>query len=313
MSFDEVNKKFGFSFYKVNRLAKGGKILYTELKKGVYDYDENSIIKHIEDKEKHRKEISRKYYLENKEYINSRNKEYWVTFSLENREKLNEDGRNYYYDNREKCIENSTKYYFKNKEKNKEKTDIYQFEYRLKNKEKRNKSNRDYYYANREELIKDSSEYSKNNKEGRKRRHAERWETDLNYKLSHLLRNRFKSALKNNKKDESVIDLIGCTIDFFKIYIEDMFTEGMSWDNNGKKWHLDHIIPVDAFDLKKIEAQKICFHFSNMQPLWKADNLIKQNKIPIGLLINIDEYTISLLKPKWQKLYYDNKPKQSAA
>jgi hypothetical protein len=48
----------------------------------------------------------------------------------------------------------------------------------------------------------------------------------------------------------------------------------MSWNNYGK-WHLDHIKPCASFDLSKKQEQKICFHYSNFQPLWAKDNLIK--------------------------------------
>lgn len=50
-----------------------------------------------------------------------------------------------------------------------------------------------------------------------------------------------------------------------------------SLENYGQ-WHVDHIIPCDSFDLFDVEQQKICFHYTNLQPLWAKDNLIKGNK-----------------------------------
>jgi hypothetical protein len=50
----------------------------------------------------------------------------------------------------------------------------------------------------------------------------------------------------------------------------------MSWDNYGfRGWHIDHKKPCALFDLSLPEQQRECFHFSNLQPLWAADNLAK--------------------------------------
>ena len=48
----------------------------------------------------------------------------------------------------------------------------------------------------------------------------------------------------------------------------------MSWSNHGK-WHLDHIIPISSARTKE-EAIKLN-HYSNFQPLWAIDNLVKHN------------------------------------
>ena len=76
------------------------------------------------------------------------------------------------------------------------------------------------------------------------------------------------------------MDLVGCTPEFLRSYLESLFTEGMTWDNYGPKgWHVDHILPCASFDLTKEEEQKKCFHYTNLQPLWWFDNLRKSDKI----------------------------------
>ena len=76
-----------------------------------------------------------------------------------------------------------------------------------------------------------------------------------------------------------VINLIGCSIDFLKSYIESLFKEGMNWDNWTKDgWHLDHIIPCSSFDLSNEEERRKCFHYSNLRPLWARDNWEKGSK-----------------------------------
>jgi len=61
--------------------------------------------------------------------------------------------------------------------------------------------------------------------------------------------------------------------DFFKSYIEGMFKDGMSWSNHGE-WHIDHIVPVSWF-VKNHQDPYVCNHYTNLQPLWKHENLAK--------------------------------------
>ena len=70
------------------------------------------------------------------------------------------------------------------------------------------------------------------------------------------------------------MQLVGCSISELKEYIERQWLPGMTWENyttNG--WHVDHIKPVNTFDLTDIEQQKLCFHYTNLRPLWATDNL----------------------------------------
>lgn len=111
--------------------------------------------------------------------------------------------------------------------------------------------------------------------------HHVRKETDVQYVIRRRLRFRLRNivkSLKNNKyKLMSSIELLGCDMNFFKSYIESKFVDGMSWERLSEI-HLDHIKPCVKFDLTKIEEQKICFHYTNIQPLWAKDNLIKNSK-----------------------------------
>jgi hypothetical protein len=58
-------------------------------------------------------------------------------------------------------------------------------------------------------------------------------------------------------------------------HLEARFVEGMTWDNHGTAWHVDHVVPVAVFDLTTEEGQRAAFHYTNCQPLWAKDNLSK--------------------------------------
>ena len=104
--------------------------------------------------------------------------------------------------------------------------------------------------------------------------------SNKNYKILESLRSRLWYALNDKSiKSAHTLELLGCTIDFLKAHLESQFTEGMSWGNYGKKgWHIDHKKACSKFDLSDPEQQKLCFHFSNLQPLWWIDNLKKGKK-----------------------------------
>ena len=54
-------------------------------------------------------------------------------------------------------------------------------------------------------------------------------------------------------------------------HLERQFLRGMTWDNYGE-WHIDHIVPVTAFDLTNDEDLIACFALTNLRPLWAKDN-----------------------------------------
>lgn len=103
--------------------------------------------------------------------------------------------------------------------------------------------------------------------------------TDCNFAIKENLRNRIYYAIKDAQKSKHTLELLGCSIEYLKDYLEKQFEPGMSWDNYGE-WHIDHIIPCSYFDLTDPIQQQICFNFRNLQPLWAKDNNQKKNKLP---------------------------------
>ena len=67
-----------------------------------------------------------------------------------------------------------------------------------------------------------------------------------------------------------------------KAHLEKQFLPGMDWSNHGiHGWHIDHIIPVSAFNFSSPEEPsfKECWSLKNLRPLWAKDNLLKGKKI----------------------------------
>lgn len=93
-------------------------------------------------------------------------------------------------------------------------------------------------------------------------------------------RERVRHCLRREgvEKNQSTFDLIGCSPAFFKTHIESQFTNGMSWDNYGREWEIDHKIPICKFDLLNEVERFQAFHYSNCQPLTKYDNRTKSKR-----------------------------------
>lgn len=113
-------------------------------------------------------------------------------------------------------------------------------------------------------------------------RENERRATDLNFRIAKNLRRRMNQAIKGGDKVGSAVDDLCCSIEEFKAKVARFFKPGMSWDDNWGngpgKWHLDHIIPLSAFDLTNREQFLSAAHYSNYQPLWSEENLSKGSR-----------------------------------
>ena len=75
-------------------------------------------------------------------------------------------------------------------------------------------------------------------------------------------------------KKPRTMQLVGCTVIELVKHIESKFLPGMSWSNKSE-WEIDHIKPCSSFDLSNPAQQKQCFHYTNLQPLWRIDNRTK--------------------------------------
>jgi hypothetical protein len=120
--------------------------------------------------------------------------------------------------------------------------------------------------------------YYRLNKEKIKMYRIKKYNSDINFKILCTLRTRLTKALNSDKINNTLV-LLGCSIKELKLHLEKTFKNGMNWENYGKEWHIDHVLPCASFDLKIPENQEKCFHFSNLQALWAKENLQKSDKL----------------------------------
>ena len=113
-------------------------------------------------------------------------------------------------------------------------------------------------------------------KEYKKNWSKNQYKNNINFKITQLLRIRLIDALKGKtNKTDSSLKILGCSIEEFKLYLEKQFLPEMSWKNHGEIWEIDHIKPCSSFDLICETQQKECFHYTNLQPLFKTSDIAK--------------------------------------
>jgi len=227
------------------------------------------------------KQYNREYRTKNKVIISIRDKKYYAN----NTKKIRERSRNYYCNNQPKI----KAYYEKNKEIRSEKhkkwlkdnaDHVRQYikERNLRNKEHQKIINRQYHAEHRERLNAKSRKYYSEHKTEIKKYVKHRKMIDPTFRIRMNLSGRIRQLLKRAQTSKCLktIELLGCSMNDFKKYIEGKFLPGMNWENYGSYgWHVDHIVPCAAFDLTKKEEQIKCFHYENLQPLWWMDNFSK--------------------------------------
>ena len=103
-----------------------------------------------------------------------------------------------------------------------------------------------------------------------------RRENDINIKLCSILRCRLYQVARGCISHRGALLLLGCSIEQFKNHIQSLFKPEMNFSNHGKKgWHIDHIRPCSSFDMSDPVQRSVCFHYTNLQPLWAVENIKK--------------------------------------
>jgi hypothetical protein len=159
------------------------------------------------------------------------------------------------------------------------------------NKENRKANRLKYYHDNAEIMRTKQKEYKKNNRpklaEYQRNYYNTRKKNDIVFKVQQSIRSLIKVSLMNKgiKKNSKTEQILGCTFQEFKQYLESKFESWMSWDNyglyNGQPeygWDIDHIIPNSKGKTKEDVIR--LNHYSNLQPLCSHINRnIKKDRV----------------------------------
>jgi len=139
------------------------------------------------------------------------------------------------------------------------------------------------YYKQNSEVIKSRVKtYYKANKESLKNYRNLYWKNrakiDPTVKVIRNIRSKLSAIFRTMSwtKGSKLTEYLGCSKPELILHFESKFKTGMSWSNYGT-WHIDHIIPLSS--AKSPEEVYKLNHYTNLQPLWAAENLSKSNKV----------------------------------
>lgn len=261
--------------------------------------------------EAHKEEIKAQraeYRKAHKAELAAKNKEY----KERNKEQLAAKRKAWREANRDKILERGKKFW----EENRERLLIERREYRQNNREKLNKKSRESQRkkpkpvkgsAEHARILKNGATYRIANKEKIKARNKANFEalspeekaakrakraahvrkqraTDESLRMLGRVRNRIFRLLGDAPKTPtgkvgSFIKYFGCTRETLFSHLESLMKEGMTWENHGKVWQIDHIVPLSLGRENHALLLKLN-HFKNLRPLSVAENASKGDKVP---------------------------------
>ena len=152
------------------------------------------------------------------------------------------------------------------------------------NRKRKNQTSLEYYREHKVALLAKGKIYKLSNKAklsaARRKRETERFKTDLVFRLNSKFGLAIRKALKTKKCGRSWKKVLGYTAKDLKEHLEKRFLPGMTWDNYGTLWHIDHKRPKSWFKYSSILDKEFfdCWSLSNLQPLFAIDNMRKHNR-----------------------------------
>ena len=75
----------------------------------------------------------------------------------------------------------------------------------------------------------------------------------------------FRRYVLERMPSEAYAPYFGLDIETLRTWFELQFEEGLNWENFGKAWQFEHIIPTSYFDYSNEEDLRLCWNFINLR------------------------------------------------
>ena len=138
------------------------------------------------------------------------------------------------------------------------------------------------------EAIRDRYEREELEKKYNKKRPTYRG--SIKHKLNDKISTLISKSLKNNKEGWRWESLLGYTLNDLIKRLKATIPEGYTWEDYlSSKLHLDHIIPIRAFDFNTEEDVELkqCWSLYNLRLYPAKDNVLKGDRINNSILLGL--------------------------
>lgn len=231
-----------------------------------------------------RREAKRRYYLKNKATINAKT----VQYRRDNRDRIKPTTDAWRDRNRDRLRAAYKRFHAAHRDRRNQ----LKKEFNLRNRDKILAQRKEHYQKYKSEILERNRQWRLSNPDKMRQKDAaylkrrlalnkERRASNPTERLKDACRTRVGFILRKAgiPKFDHTFELVGCTPDFFKSFIESQLCDGMTWDNYGE-WEIDHVIPIKYFDISDVMERRQAFHYSNCKPLWQPDNRSKCDSSP---------------------------------
>jgi len=145
----------------------------------------------------------------------------------------------------------------------------------------------EYYKQNKSELLKKQKLYKEKFKKDindyQKSYRKNRRLTDPTFRLNEIIRTNIARIFKaiGTKKEDKSYSIVKYTAKELKLHLESLFQDGMTWENYGIVWEIDHTVPINWYVnnqnqfTNKNHLCKEANSLENLKPLFFQDNRVK--------------------------------------
>jgi hypothetical protein len=203
-----------------------------------------------------------------------------MSWASNNREKTNKILREWRLRNPEKAKENCRQWAAKNPDK----VIKHNREWYAAHKEQSRENSKRWYANNPQKQLESSRKwrmkYPDKAKAIHQRADAKQRSTPKG-KLSDSVSRRMNKSLNGLKSHRHWEDIVDYTIEQLRAHLEKRFKPGMTWENYGTYWHIDHKTPVSVFNYERPEDIdfRLCWSLKNLQPMEAKENISKGARI----------------------------------